>query len=101
MAEDDKDLTLSRRTVLASAALVQVGAIKSAAQPAAQVFTASERRMLEALISRLIPNDENGPGAVECGAAIYFERQLAAELSSEKAAILEGLAAMDAFARKT
>src|SRR5579871_1453473 len=104
MAEDENPITLSRRAVIASATLVPVAAIKSAAQaaaPAAEpVFTASERRLLEAFIGRLIPKDENGPGAVECGAIGYFERQLAGYLAPEKAGILEGLSAADASARK-
>ena len=101
---DDKPLTLSRRTVIASAAWVPVAAIKSAAQTAtpaaAPVFTAGELRILEAFIGRLIPGDDNGPGAVECGAAGYFEQQFAGDLAGEKAGILEGLAKVDAFARK-
>lgn len=103
MADDDKPVTLSRRTVIASAALVPVAAIKSAAQtaaPATRVFSAAELRILEAFIGRLIPKDDNGPGAVECGAVGYFERQLAGDLSGEKAGILEGLAAVDTFAQR-
>jgi len=87
---------------------VPVTAIKSAAQTVAQpgaqtaepVFAAEQRRVLEAFIGRLIPADDSGPGAVECGAANYFERQLAGELANEKNAILEGLAAVEAYARK-
>ena len=104
MANEDKPVTLSRRAVIASAALVPVAAIKSAAQtaapPAPSIFTAAEIRILEAFIGRLIPNDDNGPGAVECGAVRYFEGQLAGDLASEKARILEGLAAVDGFARR-
>jgi gluconate 2-dehydrogenase gamma chain len=101
MAEEDKQFTPYRRNIVTSAALIPVVAIKSAAQSAAPVFTPSERRILEAFMSRLIPQDEHEPGAVECGAASSFKRQLTEDLSSEKDAVLEGLAAMDAFTRHT
>jgi gluconate 2-dehydrogenase gamma chain len=109
MSEEERVTTISRRTVIASAAFVPVAAIKTAAQTAAPtgaqttapVFAPDQRRVLEAFIGRLIPADESGPGAVECGAANYFERQLAGDLSNEKTAILEGLAAVEAYARKT
>jgi gluconate 2-dehydrogenase gamma chain len=107
MPDEERVTTITRRTVIASAAFVPVAAIKSAAQApqsvsqaAEPVFTPDQRRLLEAFIGRLIPADESGPGAVECGAANYFERQLAGELANEKAAILEGLAAVEAYARK-
>jgi gluconate 2-dehydrogenase gamma chain len=104
MVEDEKSGTLSRRTVLASATLLPVAAIKSAAQTvspaAAPVFTAPQRQLLEAFVDRLIPKDETGPGAVECGAVGYFERQLTGYLAKEKAAVLDGLAAVDAAARE-
>jgi gluconate 2-dehydrogenase gamma chain len=109
MTDEERVTIITRRTVIASAALVPVAAIKSTAQAASQaapqvaqpVFTPDQRRVLEAFIGRLIPADESGPGAVECGAANYFERQLAGELANEKTAILEGLAAVEAYARKT
>ena len=101
--DEDKTSTVSRRAVIASAALVPVAAIRSAAQltsPTETVFTASERRLLEAFLGRLIPKDENGPGALECGAVGYFERQLAGYLAPEKPAILAGLTSADAIAHK-
>ncbi len=32
---------------------------------------------MEAAVSRIIPNDENGPGALEAGAAYFIDKQLA------------------------
>ena len=102
MSQEEKETgNVSRRAVIASAAIVPVAAITSAAQPAASTFGATHRRMLEAFIGRLIPNDELGPGAVECGVADYIDRALADFLAAEKAAFLEGLEATDAFARRT
>jgi gluconate 2-dehydrogenase gamma chain len=100
MTGDDTPSTITRRAVIASTALVPVAAIQSAAQPAGPAFSASERRILEAFLDRLIPKDDNGPGAVECGVADYIERSLTGPLAAEKAGILDGLAATDALARK-
>ena len=100
MIEDEK-ANVSRRTVIASAALVPVTAIKSAAQAIAPaVFAPEQRRTLEAFLGRLIPEDDNGPGAVGCGAVNYFEQQLAGDLANEKAAIVGGLAALEVYSRK-
>jgi len=93
-----KDGDISRRTVIASAALIPVAAIKSTAQPQS-VFSEAQRRTLEAAVDRLIPKDELGPGAVECGAVNYIDLSLADALAGDKAPLLDGLAALDVFAR--
>ena len=90
---------LSRRSVIASAALVPVAALTSPAQQGA--LTPAQLRTLEAFIDRLIPRDENGPGAVDAGAQNYIDRQLAGYLSSEKDTFITGLEAVDAYARRT
>jgi Gluconate 2-dehydrogenase subunit 3 len=98
MIEEEKQ-AISRRTVLATAALVPVTALTAAAQTSKTALAAAERRTLEALVDRLAPTDELGPGALEMGAANYIDLSLADFLAAEKGAIAEGLAAMDAFAR--
>lgn len=40
-------------------------------------FTPAERAFIEAAVSRLIPNDDVGPGAVEAGVPFFIDRQLA------------------------
>lgn len=40
-------------------------------------FTPAEAALVEAVVSRLIPKDELGPGALEAGVAIFIDRQLA------------------------
>jgi gluconate 2-dehydrogenase gamma chain len=40
-------------------------------------FTTTERAFIEAAVSRLIPDDEVGPGAVEAGVPFFLDRQLA------------------------
>jgi gluconate 2-dehydrogenase gamma chain len=103
MAEDE-NRNVSRRTVIASAALVPVSAISSAAQPSAtagSALSAAQLRVLEAIVDRLIPKDELGPGATECGVANYINRSLADYLAGERPAFIAGLEATDAFARRT
>ncbi len=98
---DEKELhEVSRRTLIASAALVPLSALTSRAQPAAVALSSTERQILEAFIDRLVPKDELGPGAVECGAANYVDQQLAGALAAEKVNFVAGLAAIDAFARR-
>lgn len=46
----------------------------SASGPA--FFTAPERAAIEALVARLIPSDETGPGAIETGVPDFIDRQL-------------------------
>jgi hypothetical protein len=103
MADEDKQTgNISRRSVIASAALVPVAAITSAAQQAAEsALSASQLRTLEAFVDRLIPKDDLGPGATECGVAVYINRSLGDYLAPEKAAFIAGLEATDAFARRT
>ena len=62
-------------------------------------LSASQSRILEAIVSRLIPSDENGPGALEAGAARYIDRALADVLSELQSAYAAGLDAVDAYAR--
>jgi gluconate 2-dehydrogenase gamma chain len=96
---------VSRRSILASAAgaaFVPLDAIRAAAPATtakpATALTAAQLKTLDAFCDRLVPSDENGPGARECGAANYIDRALADALSAEKRSVIEGLAALDAFA---
>ncbi len=105
---DEKDPgSISRRSVLFSAAIVPVAAIRSAAAPADATTSAKlpalapdHLKLVEAFAGRLIPGDENGPGAIECGAANYIDRQLGDYLAPEKGAFVDGLAATNAYAMK-
>jgi gluconate 2-dehydrogenase gamma chain len=47
----------------------------------------------------LIPSDEHGPGAVECGALIYLDGALAGGASHQREAYRIGLGAMDRYCR--
>lgn len=63
-------------------------------------LTASAARTLEAVVGRLIPSDDNGPGALEAGAARYIDLALGDALAPFRAAYDAGLAAVDAYARR-
>jgi gluconate 2-dehydrogenase gamma chain len=76
------------------------------AQPAAapqlealETLTAAEADILEAVCARLIPTDENGPGAAEARAAHYIDRALTGPLRTSRDAYAAGLAAIDAYAQ--
>jgi gluconate 2-dehydrogenase gamma chain len=104
--------SLTRREMIAGVTLggatltlLPISAIQAAPAPQASVvkpaaaFLPEQRHILEAFIDRIIPRDENGPGAVESGAADYIDRAFVEFLSAEKRSFTEGIAAVDAFAR--
>src|SRR5436190_2719221 len=66
---------------------------------ALETLTAAEADLLEAVVARLIPSDENGPGAAEARAAHYIDRALVGPLRSSRGAYAAGLAALDAYAQ--
>ena len=60
----------------ARAASVPLGSTENPAAPGPAFFTADETAFLDAAVSRLIPNDELGPGAKEAGVTAFIDRQL-------------------------
>jgi gluconate 2-dehydrogenase gamma chain len=94
---------ITRRTVIASAAIVPVAALTAAAQTPAppSALSDAQLRLLAAFVDRIIPKDDLGPSASECDVPIYINRSLGDYLASEKAAFIEGLEATDAFARRS
>ena len=55
-------------------------ALEKAAQQGSYVFlSAPEAEFLTAAVARLIPADDLGPGAVEAGAVVFIDRQLAGD----------------------
>src|SRR5687768_12243543 len=125
MNADEGSQTFSRRELLkraglvgAAAAAVPVSALSpveapaapASALPAAQTapssrrealatLTAAEADTLEAIVARLIPSDENGPGATEARAAHYIDRALGGALASSREAYRSGLDAVDRYAQ--
>jgi gluconate 2-dehydrogenase gamma chain len=60
-----------------------------------------EHRTLDAVCRRLIPSDENGPGAGEAMAVRYIDRALGGALAGSRDQYAEGLAGLDRYARAT
>lgn len=99
--EVDDELRFSRRDLIVAAAFVPLAALTAQAQAVPAALTPTQLKTLEAFIDRLIPTDELGPGAVAAGARVYIERVLAGPNVNEKAQFLEGLEAVDAYAKRT
>jgi gluconate 2-dehydrogenase gamma chain len=119
--DDDHERAFSRRVLLTRAVLFSAGAIvpaemlvrRAPVDPAAAIaaagqaaarepldtLSAVEARTLDAIVARLIPTDENGPGAAEARAARYIDRALGGALAGSREAYRNGLAAVDAYAR--
>jgi gluconate 2-dehydrogenase gamma chain len=80
-------------------------AVRARAQAAAAesfvTLTASEAETLRAIIARLIPADENGPGALEARADRYIDRGLAGALKSSRGTYASGLADVNAQAQSS
>jgi len=97
--------SLSRRDLLAGTAVTiacafvpasSLSATPAAPKPTpADILTAAERRALEAVVSRIIPADADGPGALEAGCARYIESALADAYQSVKGIYSLGLAALN------
>lgn len=101
MASDE----ITRRAVIVSAAIVPVAALTASAQapapaPAPNALSDAQLRLLAAFVDRIIPRDDLGPSASECDVPIYINRSLGDYLAPEKPAFVEGLEAIDAFARR-
>src|SRR5437660_304984 len=83
--------------------LAQTTAAQTPAAPprreALETLTAAEGETLEAIVARLIPSDESGPGAAEARAAHYIDRALTGPLRASRTAYADGLAALDAYAQ--
>jgi gluconate 2-dehydrogenase gamma chain len=80
-------------------------AVRARAQAAAAesyvTLTAADAETLRAIVARLIPADENGPGALEARADRYIDRGLAGALKSSRAAYTDGLTAINAEAQSS
>jgi hypothetical protein len=62
-------------------------------------LTQAQTATLDAIAARLIPTDDNGPGAREAMAVRYVLRSLASDYEEHRAAYVTGLAAVDSVAR--
>ncbi len=94
---------LKRAGVVGAATALPWSLIVPVQAPAApqepfETLTATETETLEAIVARLIPSDENGPGAAEARAAHYIDRALAGALAASRDAYSVGLEAVNRYA---
>jgi gluconate 2-dehydrogenase gamma chain len=73
----------------------------SARREPLEQLTAAEADILDAIVERLIPSDEHGPGAREARAAHYIDRALGGALGPSRQAYATGLEALDRYARSS
>ena len=94
-----RDLLFGLAATVASA-VVPTASLASAQRSAfPRVLTNTERETLEAMVSRIIPADTNGPGALQSGCARYIESSLAGAYRTLKDSYSSGLAALDSAAK--
>ena len=99
----------SRRSMLKYAAAVGAAAslpsrVASQVRGAPGPYTnlsPTEAETLEAIVGRLIPSDENGPGALEAGAVRYIDRGLGDALAAARDLYTRGLSAIDNYSRRS
>ena len=97
----EPDHELSRRELIVSSAFVPLAALTATAQAAETALAPAQLKTLEAFVERLIPRDELGPSAAEAGTQVYIDRALAGPNAGEKQTFVDGLAAVDAFAKSS
>jgi gluconate 2-dehydrogenase gamma chain len=78
----------------------EVLAREQAGSSQTQTLTAAELATLTAVCARIIPTDENGPGATEARAAQYIDRALGGWLAPSREAYTAGFAVIDEVAAK-
>jgi gluconate 2-dehydrogenase gamma chain len=86
-------------TAPAEAVAGEQATVGAPTREALETLDAAEAQTLEAITARLIPTDENGPGAAEARAAHYIDRALGGALASSRDAYRAGLAAVDRYAQ--
>src|SRR5687767_14071132 len=68
--------------------------VQTALSGAYMSLNAGEAQTLRGIVARLIPADENGPGALEARADRFIDRALSGALKSQRQAYASGLAAV-------
>lgn len=114
MSDELRRSGISRRDLLktagaaGAAALIPGGIGAATPEPVARAapleaplmnLTALEAEILSAMVDRLIPSDDLGPGAVESGALRFIDRALSGAESDSADAYRAGLAALDSYCR--
>jgi len=94
-----KRLGLAGVGVLALPELSRVLSFRQQVLAQTSVLSQAESATLAAICARIIPTDDNGPGAAEAHAATYIERSLGGWLASSRETYTAGLSAIDEAAR--
>jgi len=94
-----KRLGLAGVGVLALPELSLVLSFRQQVLAQTSVLSQAESATLAAICARIIPTDDNGPGAAEAHAATYIERSLGGWLASSRETYTAGLSAIDQAAR--
>lgn len=81
--------------------MAAAGAERIPVREAFETLTALESATLDAFASRIIPSDENGPGAHEARAVHYIDRALAGAMSASREQYGVGLASLEAYSNQT
>jgi gluconate 2-dehydrogenase gamma chain len=93
-----RDLLAGGAATIACAFVPVTSLVLTTASAAGEVLTYNERQTLEAFVSRIIPADENGPGALEAGCARYIEAALAGAYHALTKTYRSGLSALNVHA---
>jgi len=93
-----RDLLAGGVATIACAFVPLSSLVVTTASAGGEVLTYNERQTLEAFLSRIIPADGNGPGALEAGCARYIESALAGAYQSLRKTYRSGLSALNAHA---
>lgn len=100
------DEPVTRRDLLVGLAATFASAVVPASSltfqqhaTSAKVLSNAERETLGAVVSRIIPADDNGPGALESGCARYIESSLAGAYRSLTDSYISGLGALHSAAK--
>ena len=64
-------------------------------------LTPAEAETLRAIIARIIPADDNGPGALEARADRFIDRALAGALKTQRSTYTAGLATLNSYAQSS
>jgi gluconate 2-dehydrogenase gamma chain len=75
--------------------------VQTALSGAYMSLNTGEAQTLRGIVARLIPADENGPGALEARADRFIDRALSGALKSQRQAYASGLAAVDSYAQSS
>lgn len=96
-----RDLLVGLAATFASAIVPTSSLASTQKSTFPEVLTNTERETLEAIVSRIIPADANGPGALQSGCARYIESSLAGAYRSMKDPYISGLAALHSSAKSS